>query len=143
MAKKIAPEGTKKAAKQPAAEERGPTIEDRFAEFSARYKWYIFVPLGLIVIAVIMFAVLTARANARERAATAALRTAQTPADYEAVATQHPGTFSGRLALVRAGDQLFREGKYAEARAQYEAFLSKKGSCGRSYNKQVEEVLAY
>ena len=31
--------------KNAADEERGPTTEERFAAFSARYKWYLFVPL--------------------------------------------------------------------------------------------------
>jgi tetratricopeptide (TPR) repeat protein len=124
MAKKIAAETKQMAGKQPPAEERGPTIEDRFAEFSARYKWYFIVPLVLVIALMIALVIGSGRARIHRKAAMTALRTAKTAADYETVAAEYPATFSGRLALVRAGDQLFRDGKYADARAKYEAFLA-------------------
>ena len=39
------------------------------------------------------------------------------------VATAHPGTSAGARALLLAADALFRENKYAEAKAQFENFL--------------------
>jgi len=124
MAKKTVADEAQKPAQQPTPEERGPTIEDRFAEFSARYKWYFIAPLAVIVIAAVALVIASSRNRAQSNAAEAAFRTAKTTADYETVAAQYPGTVSGRLALVRAADQLFRDGKYAEARAKYEAFLA-------------------
>ncbi|MBN1917403.1 MAG: tetratricopeptide repeat protein [Verrucomicrobia bacterium] len=115
-----------KATKQPTTEERGPSIEDRFAEFSARYKWYLFAPLGILIVLVIVLAIRSGQTNAQRRAAAAALRTARTAAEFESVTAKYPATFAGRLALVRAGDQLFREGKYPEARAKYTDFLAAK-----------------
>jgi tetratricopeptide (TPR) repeat protein len=124
MAKKTVAEATQKGAKAVAPEERGPTIEDRFAEFSARYKWYFIAPIAAIIVVVIVLAIVSGHKHAQRKAALEALRTAKTTADYENVAKTYPGTFAGRQALVRAGEQLFREGKYAEARAEYESFLA-------------------
>lgn len=43
---------------------------------------------------------------------------------YEALATEHPATAFGRLALLYRGHCLAREGKPAEAAVAYEEFLS-------------------
>jgi tetratricopeptide (TPR) repeat protein len=106
------------------AEERRPTFEDRFAEFSARYKWYVFVPIAIAMVAVIVLAVVSGQHKRRARNALEAFGAARTAAEFNAVAKQYPRTFPGRNALVRAGDILYGQGEYAEARKHYEAYLN-------------------
>jgi tetratricopeptide (TPR) repeat protein len=127
MAKKTA------AAAQPgpkketaAAEERRPTAEDRFAEFSARYKWYFFVPILIAVGAAIVLGIAAQHRRSHQRAARAAYQAAGTLEQFEAVAAKYPDSFVGRRALVKAGDLLYNQGKYAEARDKYAAYLATK-----------------
>jgi tetratricopeptide (TPR) repeat protein len=116
-------------AKEPAkkqkaqTEERQPTLEDRFAEFSSRYKWFVFVPL-LIAIGIVV--VLSIHSGQRKRLARNALEAfdmARTAPAFDAVAAQYPNTFAGRSALVQAADMLYDQGKHAEARKRYQAYL--------------------
>jgi len=127
MAKKKTAKGAETkgpATKQDAeAEERRPTLEDRFAEFSARYKWYVFVPILVGIVAVVVLTVHSETSKRQARNALEVFDAARTVADFDAVAKQYPRRFSGRMALVRAGELFFDQGKYAEARQRYQAYL--------------------
>ncbi len=127
MAKKTAVAAPHPGGKKPAAAEvRGPTVEDRFAAFSARYKWHFFAPILVAIVAVTVLAIASAHRKSRERASLAASRAAGSIEELDAVALKYPGNFVGGRALVRAGDLLYGQGKYAEARAKYEAYLATK-----------------
>ncbi|MBL9169368.1 MAG: tetratricopeptide repeat protein [Verrucomicrobiales bacterium] len=56
-------------------------------------------------------------------------------AGYLKVAADHPGTVAGRQAVLRAASALFGDGKYAEAQAQFEKFLS--NSSGSPFASQA------
>ncbi|HKS35634.1 MAG TPA: tetratricopeptide repeat protein [Verrucomicrobiae bacterium] len=46
---------------------------------------------------------------------------------YLQVATAHPATSAGAQALLLGAEQLFKDGKYAEAKSQFEGFLRDHG----------------
>lgn len=124
MAKKKADKKKQKGTKEPPPEEQGPRLEDRVAEFSSRYKWLFIVPIAVLAIVTIAVAVVSGQKRSQRKAALQEFRSAKTADGYEAVAEQYPATIPGKQALVRAGDLLYNEGKYAEARANYEAYLA-------------------
>ena len=110
--------------KQATNETRGPTAEDRFAAFSARYKWYFFVP---ILAGIVLAIILAIASDQRRRERLASIQTydaARTVEDFDAVADDFPGTFLGRQALATAGDLLFEQRRYAQAREHYNAYLA-------------------
>jgi tetratricopeptide (TPR) repeat protein len=115
----------KDAAKKQKAqiEERQPTLEDRFAEFSSRYKWFVFVPLLIAIGIVVVLSIHAGQRKRHSRNALEAFDTARTAAAFDAVATRYPSTFAGRNALVQAAEMLYDQGKYAEARQRYQAYL--------------------
>jgi tetratricopeptide (TPR) repeat protein len=115
------PPGGKKSAP---AEERRPTTEERFADFSARYKWFFFAPLLIAIAAVVVLAVVSGQHRNRRAASIEAYRAARRVEDFDAVAARYRGTFDGARSLVRAGDLLYSQGRYAEARERYEAYLA-------------------
>jgi len=123
MAKKTATQPLGGMKKTPEAKSR-PTAEDRFAEFSARYKWWFFVPILAGIVIVIVLAVVSGQRTKRRQASLEAYETARTVEDYEAVAEAFPGTFAGDRALVEAGDLLFEQGQPAAARERYTAYLA-------------------
>lgn len=108
---------------QPDTAERGPTTEERFAEFSARYQWHFIVPLLAAIVVVIVLAVGSSQRGKHRRASIAAFESAGSVEEYDAVAGEYGGTFVGARALVEAGDLLYEQGEYAEARRRYEAYL--------------------
>lgn len=134
MAKKTAAAGShlkgKKeraaAEQQPDAGERGPTTEERFAAFSARYQWYFIVPLVAAIVVVVVLAVGSNQRTKRRRASLAAFESAGSVEQYDAVAREYARSFVGGRALVEAGDLLYAQGHYAEARHRYEAYLKAK-----------------
>ena len=107
------------------AAERGPTTEERFAAFSARYKWYFFAPVLVLIAVVIVIAVVSGQRTTMLEASVEAGRTARTLEELDEVARQYAGTFAGDRALVCAGDLLYDEGRYAEARGRYQAYLER------------------
>lgn len=106
------------------AEERGPTTEQRFADFSARYKWYLFAPLLIAIVVVVVLAVGSSQHRKRRLASIEAYRAARRVEDLDAVAERYRGTFAGARAFVSAGDLLYKQRRYAEARERYEAYLA-------------------
>lgn len=75
---------------------------------------------------------------------------------YLQVATAHPATSAGAQALLLAAEELFKEGKYAEAKGQFESFLRDYGenqfaaaaalglaACLDSQDKTNEALAAY
>ncbi len=111
------------ASKKAPDEERGPTAEERFAAFSARYKWYLFVPLLAAIVLVVALAITSAHKRTLRRAVIEADRAARTVEDLDDMARRYRGTFLGDRALVRAADLLYDQGRYAEARRRYTAYL--------------------
>jgi len=105
------------------AAERGPTTEERFAAFSARYQWYFIAPLVVAVVVVIVLAVGSSHRTKHRRASIGAFESAGSIEEYDAVAREYPKSFVGGRALVEAGDLLYDQGRYAEARGRYEAYL--------------------
>lgn len=123
MAKKTAAQPLG-AIKKTSEEARRPTTEERFAEFSARYKWWVFVPILVGIVIVIVLAVSSGQRKKRLQASLDAYEAARTVEDYEAVAERFPGTFAGNRARARAGDLLLEQGKPAAARERYTAYLA-------------------
>ncbi len=108
---------------QPDTAERGLSTEERFAEFSARYQWYFIAPLVAAVVVVIVLAVGSSQRSKHRRASLGAFQSAGSVEEYDAVASEYGGSFVGARALVEAGDLLYKQGDYAEARRRYEAYL--------------------
>jgi len=104
-------------------EERGPTAEERFAAFSARYKWYFFVPILVAIAVVVVLAVTSSHRRKWRQASADAYRSARSVEDFDAVARDYQGSFAGARALVSAGDLLYTQGRYAEARQRYADYL--------------------
>ena len=123
MAVKIPAAPRPGADKKAPDEERGPTAEERFAAFSARYKWYLFVPLLAAIALVVALAITSAHKRTIRRGAIEADRTARTIEDLDDMARRYRGTFLGDRAHVRAADLLYDQGRYAEARRRYAAYL--------------------
>lgn len=109
--------------KDAADEERGPTTEERFAAFSARYKWYLFIPILAAIVLAIVLAIASAHKKTIRRAAIEADGAARAVEDLDAMARRYRGTFVGDRAHVRAADLLYDQGRYAEARERYTAYL--------------------
>jgi tetratricopeptide (TPR) repeat protein len=122
MAKKIAAATGPGKGKGP-AEERGPRMEERFAAFSARYYRYFAVPIVAAIVVVIVLAIGSSQRVKRRRDSLAAFQRASTIAEFDAVARDYPRSFVGKRALAKAGDLLYEQGNYAEARRRYEAYL--------------------
>ncbi len=108
---------------QPGAAGQAPTTEERFAAFSARYQWHFIVPLVAAIVVVIVLAVGSSQRSKRRRASLAAFESAGSIEEYDAVAGKYGGSFVAARALVEAGDLLYEQGDYAEARRRYEAYL--------------------
>jgi len=107
-------------------QDQTPTTEERFVEFSSRYKWHFFAPILAAIVIVIVLAVVSAQHKRHVNASIEAWRTAHSVEDLDTLAREYPGTFSGDRALVKAGGLLFDQGKFDEARAKYTAYLETK-----------------
>ncbi len=100
----------------------------KYAAFFSKNKWRIAAGLGLVVgVLLVIGLVQSLRKRNRARAFEAHME-AKTAEDHKRVGENFAGTFYGSFSLIEAGNLLFEEEKYAEAKRLYLKFL-------RSYPK--------
>jgi predicted negative regulator of RcsB-dependent stress response len=111
---------------------------DLLAWLELNKKLLLYCALGAVAIGFVAFAYNLSREQAELKASSALLElrtplggeeTAKPPAaaDFLRLAKEFSGTDSGARAALLAAGALFEEGKYAEARNQFEKFLSQTG----------------
>src|SRR5206468_6215175 len=97
------------------------------------HKKKLLMGTAVVAVAIAAYSIHQWHRTEAEAEATAALYKIQTPASkterppgaqaFLQVATTHPGTSAGAQALLLGAEALFREGKFAEAKTQFESFL--------------------
>jgi tetratricopeptide (TPR) repeat protein len=137
------------------------------AWFETNKKWVIPTSAAALAIGVVVYGYISYR-EATERGASEALlaltpsRSADgqmipiAPDAYVRVASSHAGTLAASRALLLAGESYFDQGKFTEARTQFERFVSEypespfrvqalfgKASCLDALGKTPEALSAY
>jgi tetratricopeptide (TPR) repeat protein len=95
----------------------------KYVTFFSRNKWRLVAGISLVVAVLIVIGAVQASRRKNEARAYAAHSQATTPKEYRSIYREFPRTFYGSTSLIRAGNLLYEEGKYVEARKLYLQYL--------------------
>jgi tetratricopeptide (TPR) repeat protein len=95
----------------------------RYAAFFVRHKWRIAGAAALIAAVLVVIGLVQASQKRSIERAFQARLTSETPKELQQVGKDFPRTFDGSVSLIEAGNLLFKEGKFADARKLYLKFL--------------------
>ena len=102
-----------------------PTVHLNPLEIWYMYRAKILTYGGIVLAALVIFAAYQIYDYRRTTQSQALYEKAQTPADFQAVIDQYPGTTAAGNAALRAADKLRAEKKYDEAVAVLRHFIDK------------------
>ncbi len=95
----------------------------KYVMFFSRNKWRFVAGVSLVLAVLIVMAAVQASRRKNEARAFAAHLRAETPREYRNIHSEFPRTFYGAISLIEAGNLLYKEGKYSEARKLYLQYL--------------------
>lgn len=95
-----------------------------YATFLSRNKWRLAAGACLAVGLLLVIGLVQTLRKRKETKAFEAHLKAETAQEYRSVGEDFPGTFYGSVSLIEAGNSLFEEEKFAEARKLYRKYLS-------------------
>jgi tetratricopeptide (TPR) repeat protein len=97
----------------------------KYVTFLSRNKWRIVAGVCFVLAVVVVIGIIQVSRSRSEAKALDAYLNADTAKDYREVHNDYPRSFYGVLSLIEAGNLLYKDGKYSDARREYLRFLEK------------------
>jgi tetratricopeptide (TPR) repeat protein len=97
----------------------------KYVTFLSRNKWRIAAGTCLVLAVVLVIGIIQVSRARSEANAFAAYLSADTAKEYRDVSREYPGAFYGAVSLIEAGNLLYKDGKYLDARRAYLRFLER------------------
>lgn len=95
----------------------------KYVTFLSRNKWRIIAGVCLVVAVVFVIGIIQVSRSRSEANALDAYLSADTAKAYRQVHNEYPRSFYGAVSLIEAGNLLYKEEKYSDARKEYLKFL--------------------
>lgn len=95
----------------------------KYVTFLSRNKWRIIAGICLAVAVFVVIGIIQLSRSRSEANALEAYLNAETAQEYRRVHDEYPRSFYGAVSLIEAGNLLYKEENYSDARSAYLTFL--------------------